>query len=149
MWQSTSNLVFLPRRKKEECIICINCFLEGIRASVTRQALSAEERLEQRIMSAKRKVNLKETKAKSTDTARHFHIKRESIGNVSPRISDQIGATCNKLRSCSLGERGMSGPLLDLQNKSVNINGQHLVPNSVNIVKEISSSGEKRKVLTF
>ena len=93
-------------------------------------------------MSAKRKVNLKETQPKSIDTARHSHIKRDST--VSARISDQIGVTCSKLRSCSLGQRGMSASLLDLQNQvqntSFNING--LVTNSVNIVKGISSSGD-------
>ena len=90
----------------------------------------------------KRKVNLKETQSKSIDTARHSHIKRDST--VSSRISDQIGVTCSKLRSCSLGQRGMSASLLDLQNQvqntSFNING--LVTNSVNIVKGISSSGD-------
>ena len=91
-------------------------------------------------MSAKRKVNLKETLSQSTGTARRSYIKRGSLGAVSSRISDQIGVTCNKLRSSSLGQRGMSASLLDLQNKSFNING--LVTNSVNIVKGISSSGE-------
>ena len=134
MWQS---IVFLPRRKKEECI---NLLLEGIRASVTSQALSAEERLQQRIMSAKRKVNLKETQSQSTGTARRSYIKRDSLSSVSSRISDRIGVTCNKLRSSSLGQRGMSASLLDLQNKSFNVNG--MVTNSVNIVKGISSSGE-------
>ena len=91
-------------------------------------------------MSIKREVNLKETQSQSIGTARHSDIKRGSLGAVSTRISDQIGVTCNKLRSSSLGQGGMSASLLDLQNKSFNING--LVTNSVNIVKGISSSGE-------
>ena len=99
---------------------------------------SGSQRRGQRNMSVTRKVNLKETQSKSIDTARHSYIKREST--VSSRISDQIGVTCSKLRSCSLGQKGMSASLLDLQNKSFNING--LVTNSVNIVKGISSSGE-------
>ena len=100
-------------------------------------------------MSAKRKVTLKETQSRSIDTARHSNFKRDST--VSSRISDQIGVTYSKLRSCSLGQRGMSASLLDLQNQvqntSFNING--LVTNSVNIVKGISSSGEIMTIHTI
>ena len=60
-----------------------------------------------------------------------------SDGNMSSRITDQIGVTCSKLRSCSLGQSG-------LQTKPFNC----LVTNSVNIVKGISSSGTEEP-LTF
>ena len=88
-------------------------------------------------MSVKRKVILKETHSKSVDNARSSYNRRDCT--VSSKISDQIGDTCSKLRSSSLGKKCMSASLLDLQNKSFNIND--LVTNSVNIVKEISSSG--------
>lgn len=86
-------------------------------------------------MSAKRKCNLNEK-----HTASHSYIKRGSLGALSSRISNQIGVTCEKLRSSSLGQGEMSASLLDLENKSFNING--LVTNSVNIVRGISSSGD-------
>ena len=89
-------------------------------------------------MSVKRKVILKETHSKSVDSAKNFNKRRDRDFTVSSKISNQIDDTCNKLRSSSLGQP-MSASLLDLQNKSFNIND--LVTNSVNIVKGISSSG--------
>ena len=86
-------------------------------------------------MSVTRKVNLKETHSKSVDNARNSYNKRDCT--VGLKISDQIG---NSLR-----QRGMSASLLDLHNKSFNIND--LVTNSVNIVKGISSSGITRQYL--
>ena len=69
---------------------------------------------------------------------RNFNKRRDRDFTVSSKISNQIDNTCSKLRSSSLGQP-MSASLLDLQNKSFNIND--LVTNSVNIVKGISSSG--------
>ena len=83
-------------------------------------------------MSVTRKVNLKETHSKSVDNARNSYNKRDCT--VGLKISDQIGC---------LRQRGMSASLLDLHNKSFNIND--LVTNSVNIVKGISSSGITRQ----
>ena len=89
-------------------------------------------------MSVKRKVNLKETHSKSVDSARNINKRRDRDFTVSSKISNQIDDTCNKLRSSSLSQP-LSAPLLDLQNRSFNLND--LVTNSVNIVKGISSSG--------